>query len=102
MDSWYLRVVTEEYAQEILALFTPDGTRRCKLMPMGDLNSDPTCVAMMMNLQTEWGTLAKDCTLKNVTSKIIVDDVLLHGRTENQLLAYFRKVPEVQITTPLL
>ena len=61
-------------------------------MAMGDLNTSPTFVAMTMKLQIEWYTLDKECVEKNVASKIIVDDVLLYGRTVDQILAYFRKV----------
>ena len=43
----------------------------------------------------EWDTLAKEHVLKNVASKIIVDDVLLYGRTSRQLLDYFRTVLDV-------
>ena len=59
---------------------------------MGALNADPTFVAMVMKLQMEWYTLAKQRGFKNVTSKIIVDDLLLYGRTAEQLPAYFRTV----------
>ena len=50
-------------------------------MPTGALNAYPTLLEMMTKLQTEWGTLAKDSGLKNVASKIIVDDVLMYRRT---------------------
>ena len=43
----------------------------------------------------EWDTLAKEHVLKNVASKIIVDDVLLYGRTSRQILDYFRTVLDV-------
>ena len=55
-------------------------------MPMGSLNSSPTFVTMIMKLKMEWDTLAKDRRLKNVASKIIIDGVLLYGRTVNELL----------------
>ena len=51
MDSGYLKVVAEEEARKILALFTPDRKRRWKVMPMGDLNMAPAFVAMIMKLQ---------------------------------------------------
>ena len=47
-------------------------------MPTGDLNVDPIFVSMMIKLQMEWDTLAKEYGLKNVASKYIVDDVLLY------------------------
>ena len=33
--------------------------------------------------------------LKNVASKVIVDEVLLYGRTTEQLICYFRTVLDV-------
>ena len=59
MYSGYWKVVAEEEARERLALFAPDGKRKCKVMPMGDLNSAPTFVEMVMKLQMKWDTLAK-------------------------------------------
>ena len=64
-------------------------------MPMGNRNAVPTFVAMTMNLKNEWDTLAKERGLKNVASNIIVDNVLLYGRTSEQLLAYFTTVLDV-------
>ena len=57
-------------------------------MPMRSLNAAPTFVSTTKNLRMEWDTLAKERDLKNVASKIIVDDVLLYGRTGEQLLYY--------------
>ena len=59
---------------------------------MGSLNTAPTYVSLMTKLQRECDTLAKECGLKKLAPKIIVDDVLLYGRTANQILAYFRTV----------
>ena len=92
MDNGYCKVVVEEEARERLAFFTPDRNRRWKVMLMGDLNSNPIFIAMMMKLQIEWDTLAKELGLKNVASRFIVDDVLLFGITANQLLEYLRTV----------
>ena len=64
-------------------------------MHMGSLNAAPKFVAMPMKLQMEWDTLAKEHSLKNIASNIIVDDVLLYGHTAEYLLAYFRTVLEV-------
>ena len=64
-------------------------------MPIRALNSAPIFVAMMMKLDMEWDTLAKERGLKSILSKIIVDDVLLYGRTEKHLIEYFRTVLEV-------
>ena len=61
-------------------------------MPMGDLNADPTCESMIMKLQMECYTVAKECGLKHITFKVIVDNVLLYGRIAEHLLAYFRTV----------
>ena len=65
MDSSYCQLVAEEEARKILEFFTPDGKRRCKVMSMGDLNAAPTFVAMVIKLQKEWNTLAKERGLKN-------------------------------------
>ena len=40
MASGYCKVLAEEEARERLELFTPDGQRQWKVMPMGDLNAD--------------------------------------------------------------
>ena len=64
-------------------------------MPIGALNSAPTFVEMMMKLQMEQDTLAKQRGLKNVAPNIIVDDVLLYGRTAKQHIAYLRIVLDV-------
>ena len=44
------------------------------------------------NLKMEWDTLDEELGLKNVASKIIVDDFFISGRTYKHLLAYFRSV----------
>ena len=62
---------------------------------MGDLNADTTFVAMMMKLQMEWDTVAKEREFKFFAYKTIVDDVLLYGCTSRQLLDYFRTVVDV-------
>ena len=49
-----------------LALFTPYGNIRQKVMPMGALNVAPTFVAMMTKLQMEWYALSKESDFKNV------------------------------------
>ena len=94
MGSGYWKVLADQEAQERLELFTPDGKRIWKLMPMGDLNTSPTFVAMAMKLQMEWDTLAKDSGQKKCCIKINFDYVLLYGRTAKQLLSYFRTVLE--------
>ena len=50
MDSGYWQVVTEEEARKILAFFTPDENFQWKVMPVGDLNSAPIFVSMLMNI----------------------------------------------------
>ena len=62
---------------------------------MGDHNVAPTFIAITMKLQMEWDTLYTDRGLKNVVSKIIYDNVLLYGRTSEQLIDYFRAVLDV-------
>ena len=61
-------------------------------MPMGDLNAAPTFLATMMNLHMEWYTPDKEHGLTNVTSKMVVDDVLLYGRTSMHFLDYLKTV----------
>ena len=61
-------------------------------MPMWYLNAAPTFISMVMKLKNEWDTLAEERSLRNIASKIIVDDDLLYGRTAEQILAYFRTV----------
>ena len=65
--------MAEEEASEILEYFTPDGNRRWEVMPMGDLNTSPTLVAITTKLTMEWYTIAKYRGLKNVASRIIFD-----------------------------
>ena len=87
MDSGYWQVVTEEEEVQRLVLFTPDRKWQWKVIPMDTLNS-----AMMMKLQMESDTFAKERRLNVVASKIFVYDLLLYGRTSKQLLACFRTV----------
>ena len=49
----------------------------------------------MTNLQMEWDTLATERGLKNVSSKIIIGDVLLYGHIAEQILDYFRTVMDL-------
>ena len=86
LDSGYWQVVAEKEAREKLAFFTPDGKKRWKVMPMGALNSASTFVAMMMELQRQWQALAEDRGIVDCGSKVIVDDVLVYGRDQEQLL----------------
>ena len=65
------------------------------MIPMGGLHAAPTFVAMTMKLQMQWDALAKECGLNIFVLKIIVDDVLLYGRTSDQLLGYFVTVLDV-------
>ena len=64
-------------------------------MPMGALNSDSTFLEIMMKIQMKWYRLAKQRGLKHFASENIVDDVLLYGRTAEQMLDYFRTVLDV-------
>ena len=59
---------------------------------MGALDVAPTFIEMTMKLKMEWDTLAKEHGLTNVASQIIVDDVLLYGCTDENILVYFRTV----------
>ena len=51
MDSGYCQIVSEEEARKILALFTPGGNLRWKVIPMESLNAAPKFVAMMTKLK---------------------------------------------------
>ena len=95
MDIGYWKIVAEEEACERLKLLTLDGKRRWKGMYMGYLNAAPIFVSTTMKLQMEWYTLAKEHVLKFFASKIIVDDVLLYGYTDNNILDYLRTVMDV-------
>ena len=95
MDSGYWQIMAEPEARAKLAFFTPAGKMRWKVMPMGALNSASTFVAMMMKLRRKWNALAAERGVPHVGSQVIVDDVLLHGRTPEALLQYFRCVLEV-------
>ena len=90
MDSVYWKVLEEEEAREILDLFTPDGKRRWKVMPMGDLNADQIFVAMTTKLKMEWDTLSKQQSLKNISSKIISEQLLAFFRTVLEILKHHR------------
>ena len=63
-------------------------------MPMGALNEFPTFVAMMMKLKIEWDTTAKERGLK-ICIKNYFYDMLIYGRTSEQLLVYLRTVMDV-------
>ena len=65
------------------------------MIPMGDLDEAPTFATMLMKLQIEWDTLAKELGLKTSAPITIVYEVLLYGCTENQLLLYFRTFLDV-------
>ena len=78
--------MAEEEAHERLKLINPDGNLQWKVIPMGALSSYPIFLAMMTKLQTEWDKLAKERGIRVSASKIIVDDVLLYGRTATHLL----------------
>ena len=60
MDSGYCQVVSEYQARKRLEFFTLYGKRWWKVVPMGALNSAPKFVFMMMKLQMEWETIAKE------------------------------------------
>ena len=95
LDCGYWQVTLEEGSRAKLAFFTPNGKRRWTVMPMGFLNSHAIFVAMMATMQAEWEQKAAARGLKNVGSKIIVDDVLLYAPTIEDSLAYFRIILEV-------
>ena len=69
MYSGYWQVLVEEEAHERLAFSTLDGKRRWKDMPMVELNTSPTFVAIIMKLKIEWYTLSKECGLKTFHKK---------------------------------
>ena len=70
-------------------------------MHIGALHSDPTFVAMIMELNMEWDTLAKYRVLKNVVSKIIADDVLLYGCTAKHFITVLHVIKHHRATLKL-
>ena len=62
---------------------------------MGVLNSAPVFVAMMLELQRKWDELAEQREIKDFGSSVIVDNVLVFGRTKDELLRYFKCILEV-------
>ena len=58
-------------------------------MSMGALNSDPTFVAMMNNIQDKWVILSKEGVLAIFGSKRIVYDILLHVSCADKFLTSF-------------
>ena len=46
----------------------------------------------MEELQNKWKKLAKVKKITNADSKVIIDDVILHGETIEELLKFFRCV----------
>ena len=64
-------------------------------MTMGALYSASTFVEMMMELQKEWEALALERGIKDCGSKVIVADVLVYDRYQEQLLQYFQTVLEI-------
>ena len=65
MGSGYWKLVSENEARKRLTLFTPDGKRWWKVIPMGDLNAAPTFVLNVMKLQMKWDTLDNKRGLKS-------------------------------------
>ncbi len=92
MDSGYWQVSADKDAREKLAFFTPDGKLHFTVMPMGALNGAAVFVAMMAKMQKEWDELARSRGITHCASKVIIDDVLIHGREAEMLLRYFRAV----------
>ena len=70
-----------------------------KLAVEGDDYGGPKCGSNIFINDDEstygWDTLSKERGLTNFASKIIVDGVLLYGRTSRQLLDYFITVLDV-------
>ena len=48
-----------------------------------------------MELQRQWQSLAEDRGIVDCGSKVIVDDVLVYGRDQEQLLKYFEAVLDI-------
>ena len=72
MEVGYWLEVDEEEACKKLEFFTTDGKRWWKVVPMGDLNAAPAFVAIMMKLNNEWDTLAKERGLKMLHQKMFL------------------------------
>jgi len=93
MDSGYWQILAAEEARTCL-VFSPPMERNAGRLCQW-LNSASTFVAMMTKLQKQWDTLAMDRGLSGISSKVIVDDVLLYGFTAGQLLKYFRAMLDI-------
>ena len=62
---------------------------------MGALKSASTFVAMTMELQKVWEALAQARGIKDCGLKVIVDDVLVYGRDQEQMLHYSQAVLDI-------
>lgn len=89
LDCGHWQVTLEEASRAKLAFFAPNGKRCWTVVPMGFLNSHAIFVAVMATMQAEWDQRAAARGLKNVRHKIIIDDVLSHAPTVEDLLTHF-------------
>ncbi len=64
-------------------------------MPMGVENAAPVFAAMMLVLQREWDARTHSQQVQDCSSKVIIDDIMLHGLMIAMSLQYFCCVLEV-------
>ena len=92
LDSGYWQISVHKNSKHKLAFFGADQKLTFAMMPMGALNAAPVFAAMMEVLQHQWRELAKQQGIRDTDSKVIIDDVILHGTRVDNLLDYFRCV----------
>ena len=92
LETGYWQIPVHEKSKAKLAFFGVDEKLTFAAMPMGALNAAPVFAAMMEVLQQQWKDIARKKGLKASDSKVIIDDVILHGTTINGLLEFFKCV----------
>jgi hypothetical protein len=109
LDSGYWQIALEESSRPKTAFFTPYGKKKWTVMPMGCLNAMSIFVAMMMDLQNKWNTLAgasgmhksyrSDTTHQkpgdDYGSVVIADDVTLYAERADTLIKFFQIVLQI-------
>ena len=95
LDSGYWQIPVHHKSKPKLAFFGVDEKLTFAVMPMGALNAAPTFACMMEVLQMEWRNLAEARGIRDTDSKVIIDDVILHGASVAELLKFFQCVLSV-------
>ena len=89
LDSGYWQIPVHKDSKAKLAFFGVDEKLTFAVMPMGALNAAPVFAAMMEVLQNQWQELATRKKITGAGSKVIIDDVILHGVAVEPLLQFF-------------